>query len=612
MDKIKLVIWDLDETFWKGTLSEEGIQLISSNIEVVKTLTNRGIINSIVSKNTYTDAQEQLKKAGIWDYFVFPKIEWDSKGTLIKQVINQCQLREENVLFIDDNHINLEEASFHNPKLHTATPNFIPEILTHPAFIGKDDSSHSRLEQYKVLEQKSAAQKDFGDNIEFLRTCNIVVQEIVGDEVINHLDRAYELLERTNQLNYTKIRSSKSELIELINNPVYSTSLIKVHDTFGDYGIAGIYSHNTSTHTLLHFTFSCRILNLGIPQYLFSKLNKPAINIIPDVAEPIQYKRNVDWINWTNSNKAQTHKSNSSRNNLKVLLKGGCDLSQLTFYLQNKPFLIKEETNYVADNNFAIHQEHTQTLLNTVSLNQSVKEEITESKHIPFIDSNYFNTEVFKLDFDVFVYSLLMDYSQDLYQHKDHKYLIPFGSYNLSWDNEADHDQILADLKNRNLEFERESLQKFSAEFLNHGPISNENLIHNLNQIRERIPLHIPIILINGVEVESPHPAEYDLHFRHAELNASIDQYIMKSENVFLLDMRNIVTDQNQLTNNIRHYRRSVYQKMSVELVQLLNDIYDEKFPTDISTTTKWKDSTYEYVSPFIQLLKKLKRKIPI
>ena len=75
MDKIKLVIWDLDETFWKGTLSEEGIQLISSNIEVVKTLTNRGIINSIVSKNTYTDAQEQIKKAGIWDYFVFPKIE---------------------------------------------------------------------------------------------------------------------------------------------------------------------------------------------------------------------------------------------------------------------------------------------------------------------------------------------------------------------------------------------------------------------------------------------------------------------------------------------------------------------------------------------------------
>ena len=25
---IKLVIWDLDETFWKGTLSEEGIHII--------------------------------------------------------------------------------------------------------------------------------------------------------------------------------------------------------------------------------------------------------------------------------------------------------------------------------------------------------------------------------------------------------------------------------------------------------------------------------------------------------------------------------------------------------------------------------------------------------
>jgi hypothetical protein len=35
MNKIKLVIWDLDETFWKGTLSEEGIIPIQSNIELI-------------------------------------------------------------------------------------------------------------------------------------------------------------------------------------------------------------------------------------------------------------------------------------------------------------------------------------------------------------------------------------------------------------------------------------------------------------------------------------------------------------------------------------------------------------------------------------------------
>ena len=35
MNKIKLVIWDLDETFWKGTLSEEGIEVIEKNILII-------------------------------------------------------------------------------------------------------------------------------------------------------------------------------------------------------------------------------------------------------------------------------------------------------------------------------------------------------------------------------------------------------------------------------------------------------------------------------------------------------------------------------------------------------------------------------------------------
>lgn len=47
MEKIKLVIWDLDETFWKGTLSEEGVRLVEANIELLEKLTNpiRGLGN---------------------------------------------------------------------------------------------------------------------------------------------------------------------------------------------------------------------------------------------------------------------------------------------------------------------------------------------------------------------------------------------------------------------------------------------------------------------------------------------------------------------------------------------------------------------------------------
>ena len=63
--EIKLVIWDMDETFLKGTISESKITTIDENIDIIKKLTARGIINSICSKNEKNDVKNQLIQAGI-------------------------------------------------------------------------------------------------------------------------------------------------------------------------------------------------------------------------------------------------------------------------------------------------------------------------------------------------------------------------------------------------------------------------------------------------------------------------------------------------------------------------------------------------------------------
>ncbi|HZZ90005.1 MAG TPA: hypothetical protein VFE13_16880, partial [Caulobacteraceae bacterium] len=46
-NKIKMVIWDLDDTFWNGTLAEgESVKRIARNVRIVKQLTDRGIVSS--------------------------------------------------------------------------------------------------------------------------------------------------------------------------------------------------------------------------------------------------------------------------------------------------------------------------------------------------------------------------------------------------------------------------------------------------------------------------------------------------------------------------------------------------------------------------------------
>ena len=106
MKKAKLVIWDLDESFWKGTLSEGEVERIPQNLEIVKKLTDRGIVNSIVSKNDFDKVAEVLRKWEILDYFVFPKVTWNPKGEIVKSLLDDFKLRAENVLFVDDNQSN--------------------------------------------------------------------------------------------------------------------------------------------------------------------------------------------------------------------------------------------------------------------------------------------------------------------------------------------------------------------------------------------------------------------------------------------------------------------------------------------------------------------------
>ena len=103
-EPVRLVIWDLDETFWHGTLTEGGISSYSmDNHNIVIELARRGIMSSICSKNDLSDVKKILVEKDIWDYFIYPSIDWTQKGHRVAGIIESVQLRPETVLFIDDN-----------------------------------------------------------------------------------------------------------------------------------------------------------------------------------------------------------------------------------------------------------------------------------------------------------------------------------------------------------------------------------------------------------------------------------------------------------------------------------------------------------------------------
>ena len=191
---VKLIIWDLDDTFWNGVLAEGRIEFIHERAELVKTLAGRGIISSIASNNDYQVAKDVLELAGIWDYFVFPSISYNPKGKRVSQIIQRASLQPRNVLFIDDNIFNLQEVRFFNTGIMVARPvDLIPAMLSHPRLAGKPDPELNRLKQYQLLERKILDQEVANlSNETFLRLSEIKIS--FDFDVEANFDRAIDLV----------------------------------------------------------------------------------------------------------------------------------------------------------------------------------------------------------------------------------------------------------------------------------------------------------------------------------------------------------------------------------------------------------------------------------
>ncbi|SMO79570.1 hypothetical protein [Paracoccus laeviglucosivorans] len=366
---IKLVIWDLDETFWNGTLSEGGATAVQAHMDMVNLLVDRGIMCSICSKNDFDTARAKLQELGIWDRFVFPHIAWSPKGAAIRDMLERMGLRAANAVFLDDNHLNLEEVRFFCPEIACVdasgaadgTGPDLSGLLDLPQCQGKDDRKHSRLAQYKVMELKEADQKSGSlSNEEFLRQSDVQVRIIT--DLDDQMERVLELINRTNQLNFTKQRvhtpEQRAELAQLLRIPGVHAGLIHVQDRYGDYGIVGFFCvrkrfNGTTVH---HFAFSCRTLNMGVEQWVWHHLERPQFDIVQPVANGLEQPERPDWVR-----QVAEFGQDGSQSARSLALVGGCDLQQVSFYCGTQR---SEFVNKVDDSGVIVRYDDAGFLLN--------------------------------------------------------------------------------------------------------------------------------------------------------------------------------------------------------------------------------------------------------
>jgi FkbH-like protein len=576
---VKLVVWDLDDTLWTGTLSEGPVVLDPVTAEVVRTLNRRGIVNSVCSKNDRAAARAELEEAGLWDEMVFARIDWSPKGARVAQIVEDAQLRAEDVLFIDDLALNREEVRQAVPGIQVAGPGIIDRLLSLPELAGKDDWQLSRLHQYRVLEQRLADRVATpGSNEEFLRSCEIRVGVFTDAE--SEADRLFELVNRTNQLNFTKRRPAREEFDALLADTRRSSGYVRVRDRYGDYGICGFFSLSpegrpddrplpdgaSGDGVLTDFLFSCRILNMGVEQWLYDFLGRPPVTQVGEVASALE--GSVDWITRDDAlfdaeaarSAGRPGAGTTTGQPDRVLMVGGCDLAAVEQFLGGD---IVTAFSHTGPNGSFVYVGHTETIRQSAAGISTEQGRLVD--RIPFLDQGVFaSPAVVAPRYDVLVLSVLTDYTQGLYRHRDLGLIAPWHQYNLDATDPGTWPWIERRFGREGVD--RAFLQWFAEEFEFLGGITVDRFQENIAWLAASIPSGARLVLLNGAEVPIQRPTEPDRHLHHRAMNAALTQVVVELPNASVCDVRAFALGPDDLMSDIRHYRRHVYLQMAEEI----------------------------------------------
>lgn len=571
-EKIKLIIWDLDETLWKGVLSDGTAEILNDNIELVKNAVDSGVVCSICSKNDEDAVWNFMSSTGVADLFVFSSINWSPKGDRVRQIIEEMALRPVNVLFIDDNETNLAEVGASCDGIMLANIDVLPSLQEYFKNHKKTDNEHKRLNQYKVLEKKAEFKAIVGSNERFLSECNIRVS--IKNDCENHLDRIEDLILRSNQLNFTKVRSSIDELKALISEKDVECGYVEVVDNFGDYGIVGFYA--LKDNTLIHFTFSCRTLNMGVEQYVYHMLKKPQITIVGDVSSELQ----AELPYWINSDNCTKQTDNSSKANVKkcrLLLKGPCDISQMFSYIQDTDN-IKTEFSYVSDKGVQIHAlNHTEHIIESQMLSQTDKNELLSL--IPFGDKGMFETQIYDADLDFVMLSMFCDSHMGVYKEKKTGRKVAFGEFTNDLTDENKWPRYLSkELYVGNYCFSIEELENFKRNFEYTGRLTVNGIIENLHWIQQHLGSNTKLILCLGSETAyqgQQHEVNHYIPQFNKELNQKIRKWAEVDSRLFYIDVNDYISGQQDFTNSVTHFSKRVYYEMSKALISIISQNSD-------------------------------------
>lgn len=284
--KIKCVVWDLDNTLWDGTLLEGGVKGLRPGVaQLLKEFDERGILQSIASKNDHVQATAKLKELGVEEYFIYPQINWGAKSGSLERIAKDINIGIDTLAFIDDQPFEREEVSSVLPKVmcidaaEIAGENQLDSILNRQEMIPRfiTDDSRQRRKMYMADIARNQVEENFeGPQESFLASLEMKLTIAPARE--EDLKRAEELTLRTNQLNTTGYTYSYDELNFFRTSKDHLLLIAGLTDKYGTYGKIGLVliERGEKDWMVKLLLMSCRVMSRGVGTVLINHIRNLA------------------------------------------------------------------------------------------------------------------------------------------------------------------------------------------------------------------------------------------------------------------------------------------------------------------------------------------------
>jgi FkbH-like protein len=277
---------DLDNTIWGGVVGDDGMENLKLGNDhpgnqfltvqgLLKALGRRGILLTLVSKNTEEVALEAIRKHGSMVLrekdFIAWRINWDAKSGNVEALARELDLSPSSFMFIDDNPVERVDVGENCDGVVVADlpadpaewPRF---LLSHPALttLALSTEDLNRARSYEVRRDIRSAEGRPGGREAFLHSLGLSL-ELRPLDATTQL-RINQLFAKTNQYNTTSRRYSELDLKNLsaAGDDVFA---LRVADRHGS-EIAGAvvvrYEARSKTCSIDNFVMSCRLLGRGV------------------------------------------------------------------------------------------------------------------------------------------------------------------------------------------------------------------------------------------------------------------------------------------------------------------------------------------------------------